>query len=85
MAKQKKNINSFRDALKNNAQYLSRDHMPELDAKLIRQYKMLADYKGQELKEVMEQALKHFLRLKTLDLQAAEEAHLASKNEEEGE
>jgi uncharacterized membrane protein len=80
MVKQKKNISSFRDALKNNAEYLSRDHMPEIDPKLVRQYKMLAQYKGQDLKAMMEQALKHFLRLKTLDLQAAEEAMLEQKN-----
>jgi hypothetical protein len=85
MAKQKKNIKSFSDALKNNTQYLSQDHMPELDAKLIRQYKMLAEYKEQDMKALMEQALKHFLRLKSLDLQAAEEAMLEKKNKDEGE
>lgn len=86
MAARKKNINDIQDALLSNTQLMkeadlrSKEELLEeqvssikLDESKLKDFQVLADYLGLSTEELIDEALSHFLRLKSIKLEAAKE------------
>jgi len=86
MATNKKNIEKFQEALSSNTEFLNEDNLEDnalfgsekksdleftLDKLTYRKFKILASYQNKEPKELIEEALNHYLRLKKLYLEEA--------------
>lgn len=99
MAKNKKNIDDFQKALTSNTFNFADDiedklsvstsihhkeeNMVQIDADIIKKLKILSKYQNEKIEDMINQALQHFLRLKSHDLQKAIEQLTieATKNE----
>lgn len=86
MAKNKKNIEKFQEALSSNTEFLNEDSFEDevlfgsekkndlvisVDRMTFRKFKILAAYQNRNTQEVMREALDHYLRLKKLYLEEA--------------
>ncbi|NOQ26810.1 MAG: hypothetical protein GQ564_15730 [Bacteroidales bacterium] len=86
MAKSKKNIESFQEALSSNTEFLNEDNFEDevlfgsekksdlvisVDRMTFRKFKILATYQERTTQEVMHEALNHYLRIKKLYLEEA--------------
>ncbi len=82
MAKQpKKNIKQFQQALLSNAGFIKQtdENEPlsstpgnsEIDNDVLEKFQLLATFEGIETRELINKALNHFLRLKSLQLEEA--------------
>ena len=86
MAKNKKNIEKFQEALSSNTEFLNEDNFEDevlfgsekksdlvisVDRMTFRKFKILATYQDRNTQEVMHEALDHYLRIKKLYLEEA--------------
>ena len=86
MAKSKKNIEKFQEALSSNTEFLNEEYFEDevlfgsekksdlvisVDRMTFRKFKILATYQKRNIQEVMHEALEHYLRLKKLYLEEA--------------
>ena len=86
MAKSKKNIEKFQEALSSNTEFLNEDTFEDevlfgsekksdlvisVDRMTFRKFKILATYQDRNTQEVMHEALNHYLRIKKLYLEEA--------------
>ena len=83
MAKRKKKLSEIRDALFSNTSFLSEnnqqsvkkvqlaDNFIEIDKQTLAKLKLLANYYKQDYKELVGEALSHYLRIKKLDIDEA--------------
>ena len=86
MAKTKKNIEKFQEALSSNTEFLNEEHFEDevlfgsekksdlvisVDRMTFRKFKILATYQNRNTQELMHEALDHYLRLKKLYLEEA--------------
>ena len=86
MAKSKKNIEKFQQALSSNTEFLNEENFEDevlfgsekksdlvisVDRLTFRKFKILATYQNRNTQEIMHEALNHYLRLKKLYLEEA--------------
>lgn len=86
MAKSKKNIEKFQQALSSNTEFLNEENFEDevlfgsekksdlvisVDRLTFRKFKILATYQNKNTQELMHEALNHYLRLKKLYLEEA--------------
>ena len=86
MAKSKKNIEKFQEALSSNTEFLNEENFEDevlfgsekksdlvisVDRMTFRKFKILATYQDRNTQEVMHEALNHYLRIKKLYLEEA--------------
>ena len=86
MAKSRKNIEKFQEALSSNTEFLNEDTFEDevlfgsekksdlvisVDRMTFRKFKILATYQDRNTQEVMHEALNHYLRIKKLYLEEA--------------
>ena len=86
MAKTKKDISKFQEALSSNTEFLNEDSLEDevlfgdeikgnqvvsIDGLVFKKLKILAMYNKREMHDVIHEALNHYLRLKKLDIEAA--------------
>ena len=86
MAKSKKNIEKFQQALSSNTEFLNEESFEDevlfgsekksdlvisVDRITFRKFKILATYQNKNTQELMHEALNHYLRLKKLYLEEA--------------
>ncbi len=86
MAKSKKNIEKFQEALSSNTEFLNEENFEDevlfgsekksdlvisVDRMTFRKFKILATYQKRNTQELMHEALNHYLRLKKLYLEEA--------------
>lgn len=86
MAKSKKNIEKFQQALSSNTEFLNEENFEDevlfgsekksdlvisVDRLTFRKFKILATYQNKNTQEIMHEALNHYLRLKKLYLEEA--------------
>ena len=79
MARKNKQIKDIQEALLSNTQLIKEQSgklVPEIntlqiDEELLEKYKMLAAYYQKDFKDILHDALKHYLRLKALDVEQA--------------
>lgn len=85
MKKTKKNIKQFQQALLTNTGFIKQNEETEsvpaspqeslIDEELIQKFTLLAAYEETNTKELINKALNHFLRLKSLQLEEAMKKH----------
>ena len=83
MAKRKKKLSEIRDALFSNTSFLNQsnqqkiekvklsDNFVEIDKQTLAKLKLLANYNNKDYKELIYEALAHYLRIKKLDIDEA--------------
>ncbi|HAN19725.1 MAG: hypothetical protein A2X13_14205 [Bacteroidetes bacterium GWC2_33_15] len=86
MAKNKKNIENFQQALSSNTEFLNEDKFEDevlfgsektsdfvipVDRMIFRQFKILAIYQKKDIREIINEALNHYLRLKKMHIEEA--------------
>jgi hypothetical protein len=86
MAQSKKNIEKFQEALSSNTEFLNEDHLEDnvlfgsvkksdleftIDKLTFRKFKILATHQNRNTKDLIDEALNHYLRLKKLYLEEA--------------
>ena len=86
MAKSRKNIEKFQEALSSNTEFLNEDTFEDevlfgsekksdlvisVDRMTFRKFKILATYQDRNTQEVMHEALNHYLRIKKMYLEEA--------------
>ena len=86
MAKNKKDISKFQEALSSNTEFLNEDNFEDeilfgsdvkgdqvisVDRMTYRKFKILATYQKRNTQDVIHEALEHYLRLKKLYLEEA--------------
>ena len=86
MAKTKKDISKFQEALSSNTEFLNEDSLEDevlfgdeikgnqvvsIDGLIFKKFKILSMYHKREMHDVLHEALNHYLRLKKIDLEAA--------------
>lgn len=85
--KQKKNTKDFQQALLSNADFLKQTPEPVLEAtkekiideEILEKLEILAEYDNVDVKDLVNKALSHFLRLKGMQLEQAIKAKNQSK------
>jgi len=98
MAKRKKKITDFQEALLSNTASMKETHLVSnsekieserpvfhIEAELLEDFELLAKVTNTHPDELINQALSHFLRLKGLKLEAAKKKIAEEKKNEEGE
>ncbi|PKP10139.1 MAG: hypothetical protein CVU09_08405 [Bacteroidetes bacterium HGW-Bacteroidetes-4] len=81
MKKTKKNIKQFKQALLTNTGFIKQNEEPEpipaaqheslIESDILQKFTLLAEFEGTNTKELINKALNHFLRLKSLQLEEA--------------
>jgi len=83
MAKRKKKLSEIRDALFSNTSFINdennkkekkiklSDNFVEIDKQTLAKLKLLANYQEKNYKELIDEALAHYLRIKKLDIDEA--------------
>lgn len=86
MARTKKDISKFQEALSFNTEFLNEDRLEDevlfgdeikgnqvvsIDGLIFKKFKILSMYQKREMHDVLHEALDHYLRLKKIDLEAA--------------
>jgi len=83
MAKRKKKLSEIRDALFSNTSFINdnnqqktegkkqADNFIEIDKQTLAKLKLLANYQEKDYKELIDEALAHYLRIKKLDIDEA--------------
>ena len=83
MAKKKKKLSEIRDALFSNTSFLNdnnqqkveevkkTDNSIEIDKQILAKLKLLANYQKKDYKDLIDEALTHYLRIKKLDIDEA--------------
>lgn len=83
MAKKKRKINDIKNALLSNTSFISKtekaaqtevvapDNSVTLDKQTLAKIKLLANYYKKDYTELVDEALKHYLRIKKLDIDEA--------------
>lgn len=96
MGKKKKKLNDFKEAMLSNTKFIGKDDENDvivqksnenprvsisIDHKLFFQFKILAKYQGDDANALVEQALTHYLRLKSIKLEKAMKEMTEDDNE----
>lgn len=81
MKKTKKNIKQFQQALLSNTRFIKQTEESEpipaahheaiIEDEILQKFTLLAEFEGTHTKELINKALNHFLRLKSLQLEEA--------------
>ena len=83
MAKRNKKISEIKNALLSNTSFINNTDKPkeivvpvaknviELDKQTLAKLKLLANYYGKDYTDLIDEALKHYLRIKKLDIDEA--------------
>jgi hypothetical protein len=83
MAKRKRKISEIKNALLSNTSFINNtvkpkeivvpvaDNAVKLDKQTLAKIKLLANYYGKDYKELINEALNHYLRLKKIDIDEA--------------
>jgi len=83
MAKRKRKISEIKNALLSNTSFINNNDKPkeivapvieneiELDKRTLAKLKLLANYYGKNYTDLIDEALKHYLRIKKLDIDEA--------------
>jgi len=83
MAKRKRKISEIKNALLSNTSFINNNEKPkeivapvieneiELDKRTLAKLKLLANYYGKNYTDLIDEALKHYLRIKKLDIDEA--------------